>query len=159
VARGPRADLHAAVRACLPLANEALIVDARQLEQLEPHLGGVRRLEHVIAYGGEDSQTPSRYEQLLGDASSTDPGVELNPDDVHVIRFSAGTTGRPKGIYHTPQGEIGEIAVATPGAMSGLWNDPDGTAARLLADGSVLTRDMGGSTRRDSFTWPIARRT
>jgi acyl-CoA synthetase (AMP-forming)/AMP-acid ligase II len=27
--------------------------------------------------------------------------------------------------------------------MSGLWNDPEGTAARLLPDGSVLTRDMG----------------
>jgi acyl-CoA synthetase (AMP-forming)/AMP-acid ligase II len=42
-----------------------------------------------------------------------------------------------------PRGEIGEIAVSTPGAMSGLWNDPEGTAARLLPDGSVLTRDMG----------------
>jgi len=43
--------------------------------------------------------------------------------------------------------------------MSGLWNDPEGTAARLLPDGSVLTRDMGGSTRMDSSTWRTARRT
>jgi acyl-CoA synthetase (AMP-forming)/AMP-acid ligase II len=42
-----------------------------------------------------------------------------------------------------PVDEIGEVAVATPGSMSGLWNDPEGTAARLLPDGSVLTRDMG----------------
>lgn len=42
-----------------------------------------------------------------------------------------------------PPGEIGEVAVRTPGQMSGLWNDREGTAARLNKDGSVLTRDMG----------------
>lgn len=42
-----------------------------------------------------------------------------------------------------PTGEVGEVAAATPGSMSGLWNDPEGTGARTLDDGSVLTRDMG----------------
>jgi acyl-CoA synthetase (AMP-forming)/AMP-acid ligase II len=284
----------------------ALLVDARHLDALRPHLDGLPALEHVIVYGADDA-----YEELLSRAATRDPGVELGPDDVHVIRFSAGTTGRPKGIYHTvsrwlaigneyrwstpqiderdrylaagqlthaaviflwpmlqvggrivvmeafdaelalrlieeqritftlmvptmiqvlvshpgaakrdlsslrclnyaaspisettmanavdllgpvlfqmygqseavpatmllphqhrppwsrsvgrptpntritvvdedrrplPRGEIGEIAVQTPGAMSGLWNDLEGTAERLLADGSVLTRDMG----------------
>jgi acyl-CoA synthetase (AMP-forming)/AMP-acid ligase II len=42
-----------------------------------------------------------------------------------------------------PTGEVGEVAVKTPGQMTGLWNDPAGTAARLTSDGSVRTRDMG----------------
>jgi acyl-CoA synthetase (AMP-forming)/AMP-acid ligase II len=42
-----------------------------------------------------------------------------------------------------PTNEIGEVAVRSPGQMSGLWNDPEGTRARTLKDGSVLTRDMG----------------
>jgi acyl-CoA synthetase (AMP-forming)/AMP-acid ligase II len=42
-----------------------------------------------------------------------------------------------------PPGEIGEVAVSSPGQMTSLWNDPEGTEARLTADGSVLTRDMG----------------
>ncbi len=42
-----------------------------------------------------------------------------------------------------PVGDTGEIAVATPGQMWGHWNDPDGTAARTLEDGSIRTRDMG----------------
>ncbi len=40
-------------------------------------------------------------------------------------------------------GTAGEIAVSTPGQMKELWNDPDGTAARTLPDGLLLTRDMG----------------
>jgi acyl-CoA synthetase (AMP-forming)/AMP-acid ligase II len=75
----------------------ALIVEARQLEALAPHLDDLQALEHVIVYGSRDSA----YERLLRSAPSADPEVELHPDDVHVIRFSAGTTGRPKGIYHT----------------------------------------------------------
>src|SRR5581483_6887733 len=42
-----------------------------------------------------------------------------------------------------PIGEVGEVAAQTPGSMSGLWRDPEGTAKRTLPDGSVLTRDMG----------------
>lgn len=42
-----------------------------------------------------------------------------------------------------PQGEIGEVAAATPGAFTEIWGDPDATRARKLPDGSVLTRDMG----------------
>ncbi|MHB8693336.1 MAG: class I adenylate-forming enzyme family protein [Solirubrobacteraceae bacterium] len=297
-----------------------LIADHRQLPALEPHLNSLNALEHVIVYGAAPGSLPAGvldYEATVESADPADPGVEQGQDDVHVIRFSAGTTGRPKGIYHTvsrwlsigdeyrwvtPQiderdsylaagplthaaviflwpmlqvgarivvleafepglvleliereritftlvvptmihalvvhpaaerdlsslrcvnyaaspisettmtravdlfgpvlhqmygqseavpitmllphqhcpsgtererrwmrsvgrptpntkitivdddgsplgvGEVGEIAARTPGSMSGLWNDPDGTATRLLADGSVLTRDMG----------------
>ncbi len=42
-----------------------------------------------------------------------------------------------------PTGETGEIAVRSPFTMSGVWRDPEQTAARLTDDGSVLTRDMG----------------
>ena len=42
-----------------------------------------------------------------------------------------------------PPGSVGEIAVKGRGGMLGLWKDPEGTAARRLADGSILTRDMG----------------
>jgi acyl-CoA synthetase (AMP-forming)/AMP-acid ligase II len=40
-------------------------------------------------------------------------------------------------------GQVGEICVDTPGAMRGIWDDPDATAARFTADGAVRTRDMG----------------
>jgi acyl-CoA synthetase (AMP-forming)/AMP-acid ligase II len=40
-------------------------------------------------------------------------------------------------------GEVGEIAMYTPGQMRGLWNNPEATAERFTADGFVKTRDIG----------------
>jgi acyl-CoA synthetase (AMP-forming)/AMP-acid ligase II len=42
-----------------------------------------------------------------------------------------------------PPGRVGEIAARTPTAMAAIWRDEKATRERLLADGSVLTRDVG----------------
>jgi acyl-CoA synthetase (AMP-forming)/AMP-acid ligase II len=42
-----------------------------------------------------------------------------------------------------PAGEVGEVAILSPGNMSEIWGDPQATAARVLPDGLVLTRDLG----------------
>lgn len=41
-----------------------------------------------------------------------------------------------------PPGEAGQIACRCDGQMSGFWNDPEGTAERMV-DGWVLTGDIG----------------
>jgi len=78
-----------------------LIVAAPLLDELAPHLPALPELEHVVVYAGEAPQGTSSYEALLAAAALEDPRVEMGPEDLHVIRFSAGTTGRPKGIVHT----------------------------------------------------------
>jgi acyl-CoA synthetase (AMP-forming)/AMP-acid ligase II len=70
----------------------ALIVHASLVDGLED------KASDVIVYGDGPS---SDYERLLAGASATDPGRTQSPADFHVIRFSAGTTGKPKGIAHT----------------------------------------------------------
>jgi acyl-CoA synthetase (AMP-forming)/AMP-acid ligase II len=75
------------------------LVDARGLIVHESLADGLDA-EHVIVYGDGPG---SDYEQLLAGAAATDPGTVQSPEDFHVIRFSAGTTGRPKGIAHTVQ--------------------------------------------------------
>lgn len=42
-----------------------------------------------------------------------------------------------------PDGEIGEVCLASPAVMSGYYNDQAATAAALGADGSVRTGDLG----------------
>jgi acyl-CoA synthetase (AMP-forming)/AMP-acid ligase II len=58
----------------------------------------------VIVFGGDAPDGALGYEQTLAVSSSGDPGIALRPDDPHVIRFSAGTTGKPKGILHSVAG-------------------------------------------------------
>lgn len=55
-----------------------------------------------------------------------------------------------------PAREIGEIA-ADGSPMSGIWNDPEATAARFLPDGSILTRDMGYMDE-DGFVYLVDRK-
>lgn len=57
------------------------------------------------------------------------PGVELavlDPDD------------RP-----VAPGEVGAVSLRSPAAMSGYWQDPEGTAAAFTATGHVRTGDLG----------------
>ncbi|NMO03612.1 long-chain fatty acid--CoA ligase [Gordonia sp. TBRC 11910] len=44
------------------------------------------------------------YEAVIAAASTSEPPVHTDVTSPHIIRFSAGTTGRPKGIVHSAQG-------------------------------------------------------
>jgi acyl-CoA synthetase (AMP-forming)/AMP-acid ligase II len=86
----------------------ALVLHESHLDDLIPHIPGIPSLEHVIVYGSATHHGDQLdYERLIAGASSDDPNVPQGPGDGHVIRFSAGTTGRPKGIYHTVQAWLG----------------------------------------------------
>lgn len=54
----------------------------------------VASLRHVVV-------RDEGYEKWLAGQSDTDPEVPVGPDDWYVIRHSAGTTGKPKGIGYT----------------------------------------------------------
>lgn len=80
--------------------SRVLLVHVDHVEKMRPHLSDLG-LEHVWVYGGPAPERMVSYEDVLGAASPEIPDVPVDPDDPHVIRFSAGTTGRPKGILHT----------------------------------------------------------
>jgi acyl-CoA synthetase (AMP-forming)/AMP-acid ligase II len=81
-----------------------LIVHADSYASLSHTLEDIGCLEHVIVYGDDSVHPALGYENWLAAQPGSDPMVLQSPDDIHVIRFSAGTTGRPKGIAHTVGG-------------------------------------------------------
>ncbi|MEK6443925.1 class I adenylate-forming enzyme family protein [Pseudonocardia sp. T1-2H] len=96
-------------RACL--VQKAYVPDVVAIRDRVPDL------KHLIGVGSTEG-VDLNYEQMLAAASPVDShDVTLGEDDDHIIRFSAGTTGRPKGILHSVRGwrEMGnEFALVLP---------------------------------------------
>jgi acyl-CoA synthetase (AMP-forming)/AMP-acid ligase II len=83
----------------------AVVVQQAHLDALGDSLAGVETLDHLVVTGGEDLPAGViAYEALVGVSRAKDPAVQRRGSDPYIIRFSAGTTGRPKGILHTYDG-------------------------------------------------------
>ncbi|CNG63751.1 acyl-CoA synthetase (AMP-forming)/AMP-acid ligase II [Mycobacterium tuberculosis] len=115
---------------------KALVVQQKYHDGLAEVLHSVETLQHVIVHGGAGPHTHS-YEELLG-FPAEDPDIPVSLEDDHIIRFSAGTTGRPKGILHTVRAwrDMGsEMRLIMPGLDTDdayLCAGPMGHAAGLL---------------------------
>jgi acyl-CoA synthetase (AMP-forming)/AMP-acid ligase II len=125
-----------------------LIIEAAHYAALEPHLADADGLRHVLVFGGPIPAGTMDYEACLAEASSADRGAEPAPDEPHVIRFSAGTTGKPKGILHDVAG-WGAVATEMALVMPRLDSDDRYLAAGPLSHAAALpifgTLDAGGA--------------
>ncbi|TCP55001.1 acyl-CoA synthetase (AMP-forming)/AMP-acid ligase II [Tamaricihabitans halophyticus] len=82
----------------------ALVVQAKYYSAIAPAVATCETVRAVIVIGEQPDAEVLNYESLLANASPEQPPVTVGPDDPHQIRFSAGTTGLPKGIMHTVAG-------------------------------------------------------
>ncbi len=58
-------------------------------------------LQHVILATPEETPGTLAWASTIGNAPTTPPNVTVNPEDVAVICYTSGTTGRPKGAMLT----------------------------------------------------------
>jgi acyl-CoA synthetase (AMP-forming)/AMP-acid ligase II len=91
--------------------------------ELKSHVDKIRdkltHIEHVVEVtpeGGDDDE----YEALLAAATPTGRGEDVESDDVAIIMYSSGTTGRPKGVELTQANMIAH----TMNAHEGFEFDP-----------------------------------
>jgi long-chain acyl-CoA synthetase len=57
----------------------------------------LKKVKYFICFDGLE-ETMQPYDSLLASASPQPPEGEMEPDDVGEIRYTSGTTGRPKGV-------------------------------------------------------------
>ncbi len=66
---------------------------------------GEAGLKHVVLIGSGDGAADIRYEDLISDAESRWP-AEPAEDDLCVVMYTGGTTGKPKGVMLTQRAEV-----------------------------------------------------
>jgi acyl-CoA synthetase (AMP-forming)/AMP-acid ligase II len=130
--------------------------------ELKPGVDKIRdkltNVEHVITVTPEGGHG-DEYEALLADATSVGRSDDVEPDDVCIIMYSSGTTGRPKGVELTQANLIAHTVNAHEGfefdkgdknmVSMPLFHVGGSSYVQFgLHDGvpSVMTRDVDGMT-------------
>jgi acyl-CoA synthetase (AMP-forming)/AMP-acid ligase II len=81
------------------------------IEKIRDKLTGVEHVIEVTPEGGDDDE----YEALLAKATPVGRAAGVRPDDVAIIMYSSGTTGRPKGVALTQANIIAHTVNAHEG--------------------------------------------
>jgi len=55
-------------------------------------------LRHRVILGKNESEALINYESLIGSSSATEPNKKVNAEDLYLLVYTSGTTGRPKGV-------------------------------------------------------------
>jgi acyl-CoA synthetase (AMP-forming)/AMP-acid ligase II len=75
-----------------------VIASPESLEILRKAAAAVEREVVIMTIGGDAGSGELDYERLLSGSSGECVDVDLNGDDLYALRFTGGTTGRPKGV-------------------------------------------------------------
>jgi acetyl-CoA synthetase len=100
------------VKARMQIAEpKALVTTARFFERkVRPILGELPFLKRVILVGGGEGGED--FDALLSAEPETCDIAATQPDDLAIIHFTSGTTGRPKGAMHVHQAAVAHRATA-----------------------------------------------
>jgi 2-aminobenzoate-CoA ligase len=82
----------------------AIIVSAALLGEVEAAKENLQTVQHIIVVGGDAADAKAKgflaYGELLQSGSPTLDPVLRNREDVGLLLYTSGTTGRPKGTVH-----------------------------------------------------------
>ena len=83
----------------------AVVTDAMMLDKIREAIAGLDHIEWIAVRGGttDESRTPREYalEELLeSDEETSLPAIDVD-EDVAVMLYTSGTTGKPKGVMLT----------------------------------------------------------
>ena len=134
---------------------KVLIAGKEFMESIDKIRDKLTHVEHVIAVTPEGDD---EYEKVLKASTPVQRSDDVEPDDVAIIMYSSGTTGRPKGVELTQANIIAHTVNAHEGfefdegdknmvSMPLFHVGGSSYAQFAIHDGfpSVMTRDVDGA--------------
>jgi acetyl-CoA synthetase len=100
------------IKARMTIAEpKALVTTARFfMRKVRPVLGDLPFLKTIILVGGGEDGID--FDGLLSSSTDTCEIAATQPDDLAIIHFTSGTTGRPKGAMHAHRAAVAHRATA-----------------------------------------------
>lgn len=90
------------------------LYDSIWQESVETAAPNLRNIEHFICRGKSGLPGAQDYDEMTESAEHTDPQVETAWEDVAVMIYTGGTTGRPKGVMLTYQAHVDMFSALLP---------------------------------------------
>lgn len=93
------------------------IVDPAHLEDAESRRNAFETVRHHVVTGGRDTGAWRSYERLLEDAADRNPDVPMQPQDLAVLHFTSGSTGKLKAAMQTVGNRLASLRKVVMGRM------------------------------------------
>lgn len=93
------------------------IVDPAHLDDAESSRTDFETVRHAVVTGGQDAGEWKSYERLLASAADRNPDVPMQPNDLAVLHFTSGSTGKLKAAMQTVGNRLASLRKVVMGRM------------------------------------------
>ena len=148
--------------------TEAVLVvtEPERLPVVREAAAGLKHVRHILVAGGQDDLKASPQERSLDALLAAEPRTALPQiagDDVAVMLYSSGTTGRPKGVLLTHANLLASAEAVAEAAELDTWEGPRITLSAMpiahifgvaiMNDLLMIPKHMADQTRLIQMRW------
>jgi len=83
-----------------------LIADREYADIAALAVAGSGKACRIVIFDSLDASANSEWKTLCAQASDADPSVDVNPWHTSILMYTSGTTGKPKGVQLSHQGQL-----------------------------------------------------